>query len=100
MRAQLERAGHDGAVSPWDWSLGALGEGDVNELVFEKAHFEQWAQLLIDYRDLGGRSHSTAITIVRVDDDAYVYDVRVFENRSVTTVDDAVYPQEGLRDVR
>ncbi|WP_330476773.1 hypothetical protein OG301_00185 [Streptomyces platensis] len=65
VRAQLERAGHEGASSPRNWSLGALAEGDADELVFEDVPFGERAQLLIDYRDMAGRSYSTASTIVR-----------------------------------
>ena len=99
VRVQLERVGTEGAVSPWNWSLGAVGSGEKVELVFDNAAFAERAQLLIDYRDVVGRQHATASTIERRDA-VHVYDVRVFEDHSVTTLADAVYPQEGLRDVR
>ncbi|MFF4499438.1 hypothetical protein [Streptomyces sp. NPDC001401] len=100
VRVQLERAGQPGADRPVNWSLGALAPGEAASLRFEEVAFPERAQLLIDYRDMTGRSHAKASTIVRDGQDAYVYDVQVFEDHAVSTLGDAVYPQAGLRDVR
>jgi len=100
VRAHLERAGEEGALSPRNWSRGTLAPGEAVELTFEHASFAQRAQLLLDYRDLAGRPHASVCTIERGTFDPRVYDVLVFEDHSVTKLGDALYPQEGLRDVR
>lgn len=100
IRAQLERAGEAGALSPHNWSLGTLAPDEAVELTFVHASFAQRAQLLLDYRDLTGRPHASACTIERDNFAPRVYDVLVFEDHSVTELGNAVYPQDGLRDVR
>lgn len=55
----------------------------------------QHLQVLVDYRDLAGRTYSTSATFVGL----RIYDVRFFEEHAVTHHGDAVYPQSGLRDV-
>jgi hypothetical protein len=44
-----------------NWSLGALAAGDKYVLNFRAAKPDTHAQLLFDYRDLAGRTYSTAI---------------------------------------
>jgi hypothetical protein len=96
IRAHLEPGGH----SPQHWSLGALAPADEVVLTFPDVDKSTTPlQLLLDYRDVGGRTHSTAITLVTLDGALRFYDVRLFEDHHVTVVGDAVYPQDGLRDV-
>ncbi|WP_326673478.1 hypothetical protein [Streptomyces canus] len=99
VRVHLERPEEPGGISPRNWSNAALAPGEAVDLVFENASFAMRAQLLLDYRDLAGNEHGTACTIERVNLVPRMYDVLVLEH-SVTTLGDAVYPQEGLRDVR
>ncbi|MFI1358100.1 hypothetical protein ACH4TV_31630 [Streptomyces sp. NPDC020898] len=99
VRAHLERPDQPGGISPRNWSRAALAPGEAADLVFENASFAQRAQLLLDYRDLAGHQYGTACTIERVNLEPRMYDVLV-EDHSVTTLGDAVYPQEGLRDAR
>ncbi|MEU3341998.1 hypothetical protein [Streptomyces sp. NPDC006668] len=99
-RAHLELPGVPGGVSPRiGRPLGPLAPDDGQVLTFEIPAAESRAQLLLDYRDVTGRPHATSITVESAEQGAYVYDVRTWENRSVTTLGDAVYPQDGLRDV-
>ncbi|MFG2811470.1 COG1361 family protein [Streptomyces massasporeus] len=100
VRAQLQ--GELTLANPWDWSIGALAPGDVQELYFLPVPGAQSAlQVLLDYRDLAGRSYSTSITIraPRGQDDAYFFDVRNWENHTVTSHADTPYPLPGLKDV-
>jgi hypothetical protein len=87
-----------GGISPIGWSPGALAPGDEQVLVFA-TKIETMGQLLFDYRDLAGRTHSTSMTIARPDIALRFYDVHVWEDHSVTVLGDSVYPQPGLRDV-
>src|SRR4051812_7525762 len=97
VRAYLE----PGGISPQTWSLGALAPEDELTLhfVLDRQGPESPSQLLFDYRDLAGRAHSTSATLVRTDGFLRFYDVRVWEDHSVTKLGDSVYPQPGLRDV-
>ena len=99
VRVHLERPDEPGGISPRNWARAALAPGEVADLVFENVSFAVRAQLLLDYRDLTGRQYGTACTIERVNLVPRMYDVLVLE-QSVTTLGDAVYPQDGLRDVR
>jgi hypothetical protein len=86
-------------VSPENWSLGALAAGDKQSLIFRVAKPNSATQLRFAYRDLAERTYSTSITIEVVDGNLRFYDVHLFENRNITTLGDAVYPQLGLGDV-
>ncbi|MCX5357269.1 hypothetical protein OG864_00520 [Streptomyces sp. NBC_00124] len=99
VRVHLERPEEPGGISPRNWSRAALAPGEAVDLLFDNAAFADRAQLLMDYRDLAGDPHGTACTIERVNLEPGMYDVQVL-GHSVTTLGDAVYPQEGLRDVR
>lgn len=99
VRAQLELAGVTGSFSPQSRALGALSTGDVQVLSFRIPQFEESAQLLLDYRDLADVPYATSCTITVDHNPPRFYDVRTWENHSVTTLGDAGYPQPGLRDV-
>jgi hypothetical protein len=61
VRAQLE----PGGLSPDDWARGALAPGDDQILRFEVGkEAPPSIQLLLDYRDLSGRSHATSVTVL------------------------------------
>ena len=77
--------------------IAALAVGDEQILDFKNVKPESHLQLLLDYRDLAGRTYSTSITLDLPGSRAY--DVRLFEGAS-THHGDAVYPQPGLRDAR
>lgn len=101
IRAQVECPDMEGAISPESWSLGALAANQDHSLVFNNVQFAAHVQLLLDYRDLSGHAYATACTITRQSPNPpRVYDVRVFDGHSVTSLGDAVYPQAGLRDAR
>ncbi|MFD5398613.1 hypothetical protein ACFWJW_30930 [Streptomyces sp. NPDC127097] len=98
VRAELQ--GESSAALPAFWSAAALSPGDVQELAFnEIAADESALQLLLDYRDLTGRSYSSAISITVRDGAAYFYDVRTWEDHTVTRYTDTPYPLPGLTDV-
>ncbi|MFF4227989.1 hypothetical protein [Streptomyces sp. NPDC001820] len=100
VRVQLELAAAGGGISPNNWSLGALAPGEVQLLRFDNTPLgPQGAQLLLDYRDLADRPHTTACTITWDDAVPRVYDVHTWDNHTATTLGDAIYPQPGLRDV-
>jgi hypothetical protein len=65
-------------------------------LEFTGVQHQPHMQLLLDYRDVAGRTYSTSITLDLQQRRAY--DVRLFEGAS-THHGDSVYPQPGLRDV-
>ncbi|MEU5486130.1 hypothetical protein [Streptomyces mirabilis] len=72
----------------------------MQQLIFEDVRDHSVpVQLLLDYRDLADRSYSTSITLVRREDRVYAYDVRWWEDHTVTTLGDAFYPQPGTTDV-
>lgn len=73
----------------------ALAAGEQVLLAFQGKPPQEMVQLLVDYRDLGGRTYSTAITIDIVGNRAY--DAQLLIGPS-THQGDAVYPQAGLRD--
>lgn len=87
-------------ASAANWSLAALAPGDEQDLIFRAVVDRQLIQLLLDYRDLAGRAHSSSITLTVYDTDATSYDLYLFKDHSVTTHGGAIYPQSGLRDVR
>ncbi|MGW2987123.1 hypothetical protein [Streptomyces goshikiensis] len=99
VRAQLE--GEVVLTSPLDWGGGALAPSDIQQLIFEDVRDHSVpVQLLLDYRDLAGRSYATSITLVRRGEESvYAYDVRWWEDHTVTTQGDAFYPQPGTTDV-
>jgi hypothetical protein len=79
--------------------IAALADGDEQLFTFNGVNKdiknEPFVQVLVDYRDLAGRTYSTSITL-----DLWnrtFYDVQLFEGAS-THHGDAVYPQPGLRD--
>jgi hypothetical protein len=76
--------------------IAALAVGDERVLEFTGVQHQPHMQLLLDYRDLAGRTYSTSITLDLQQRRAY--DVRLFEGAS-THHGDSVYPQPGLRDV-
>ena len=86
-------------ISPDNWSLGALAPGDEVELTFSNVlvsgpHY----QLLLDYRDLSGRLHSTAIVLDIQGNPPRFYDVHVYEDVAVTPHGDSLR-QAGLKEV-
>ncbi|WP_329317257.1 hypothetical protein OG723_44545 (plasmid) [Streptomyces sp. NBC_01278] len=112
VRAQLDTPSswdQEQERSPDQWSLGALAAGDEQELKFRQVGgFGPAAQLRLDYRDLAGRRYATVIiltseadkeTITRIHDTERFYDVRTWEDHSVTTLSDAVYPPHNLDDL-
>jgi hypothetical protein len=98
VRAQLDPLG----MSPDDWGRAAVADGAEAELVF--SHVPQLPaamQLLLDYRDLTGRTYSTAIVITvnvgqHQERRISFYDVRTFRDTTLTTHGDSL-PQAGLR---
>jgi hypothetical protein len=95
IRARLD----PGGFSPDNWSLGALAPDDqvLLRFVMPQPTSEQM-QLLFDYRDLTGLTHSSVIVLDKAMGDWRFYDVRPFTGGSVTQLGDAVYPQPGLPD--
>jgi hypothetical protein len=87
-------------VSPDHWSLGSISpEDQPRELTFSNLpNRDVRYQLLLDYRDLGGRIYSTQIVIdfpQAQDADprmspGRVYDVHLFEDTSITHLGDSV----------
>jgi hypothetical protein len=75
-----------------------LGFRNVAEL--GQASEDEAKQVLLDYRDLAGRSFSTAIIVKNRFNErgqsAFLFDVRHFEGRSLTKMKDAA-PPPGLR---
>jgi hypothetical protein len=62
--AAFVRAFHDPSeTSPENWSLGSLARGESVELVFRVLSYTPTSQVLLDYRDLAGRTYSTAIVL-------------------------------------
>lgn len=105
VRASLESGGTTTAgVSPKNWSLGAVAAGHKVLLEFstQGVMLGGALQLLLDYRDLAERQHSSSLTInpAAVERELVFYDVHVFRDHTVTPHGDAVYPQMALRDVR
>jgi hypothetical protein len=94
VRVALEPSGN----SPSSGPLAAMAPGDEVQLVFagESAQRDRW-QVLLDYRDLGGRTYSTAILIESTPTLRF-YDVRTFEDRVITPHGDAA-PQDGVTDL-
>lgn len=98
--ATFIRALHDpsGAVAE-NWSLGSLAPGETARLAFRVSSHTAMSQILLDYRDLGGRAYSTAIVLDHPQAPAEhirVYDVRFARDVSFTDLGDAV-PQPGLK---
>jgi hypothetical protein len=86
-------------ASPVNWSLGSLASGDEVVLIFDGISLQgpPRRQVLLDYRDLAERTYSTAIVIETFPEAPRFYDVRLFEDHTVTPHGDAVQ-QEGIRD--
>jgi len=93
VRVALEPSGN----SPSSGPLAAMAPGDEVELVFdgEVEPRDRW-QVLLDYRDLAGRTYATAILIENTPTLRF-YDVRTFEDRVITPHGDAL-PQAGVTD--
>src|SRR5206468_2747848 len=79
VRVALEPSGN----SPDSGPLAAMAPEDEVQLVFAgEPERDRW-QVLLDYRDLAGRTYSTAILIESTPTLRF-YDVRTFEDRVVT----------------
>lgn len=92
VRVALEPGGN----SPSHGPLAAMAPEDEIQLVFDgEIERDRW-QVLLDYRDLAGRTYSTAILIERTPALRF-YDVRTFEDRVITPHGDAL-PQTGVSD--
>src|SRR5262249_8498256 len=60
--ATFIRSTHDPSdTSPENWSLGSLAPGERATLTFRVGSHTGTSQVLLDYRDLVGRTYSTAI---------------------------------------
>jgi hypothetical protein len=98
VRVQLDPQG----VSPDDWNRAAMADGGEAVLVFgQTSTLPPAMQLLLDYRDLGGRQYATsAVITVNTDQNGNrilrFYDVRTFRDTTLTTHGDSVR-QPGLR---
>jgi hypothetical protein len=94
VRVALEPTGD----SPTSGPLAAMAAGDVVRLAFsvEARPPDRW-QVLLDYRDLAGRTYSSAIVIESTPELRF-YDVRTYEDRKVTPHGDAL-PQSGITDL-
>jgi hypothetical protein len=93
VRVSLEPSGG----SPTSGPRAAMGPGDEVQLVFEgEAEARDRWQILLDYRDLAGRSYATAV-LIESSPTLRFYDVRTFEDRSITPHADAL-AQEGVTD--
>lgn len=69
-------------------------------LTFDGAYdLQSNAQVVFDYRDLGGRTYSTVLVLTEERGDWRFYDVRFQKDSSVMSLGDAVYPQPGMEDV-
>jgi hypothetical protein len=81
--------------SPDHWSLGSISPGDEVQLRFSAMHrFDVGKQLLLDYRDLGGRAYSSVLVLDAPSEqhEPRYYDVRVFEDQTVTPHGDVEPP--------
>lgn len=99
--ALFVRIQHDpSGNSPDNWSLGSLSQGERVSLRIQGVAHLAMSQLLIDYRDLAGRSYSTAIVLDHSvpDTPGRYYDVRFAEGERFTTHGESV-SQPGLRKV-
>lgn len=87
-------------ASPENWSLGSLSPGEHASLEFRNVSHIALSQVLLDYRDLAGRSYSTAVVLDHsaLDQPGRYYDVRFAEGEAFTTHGDSV-PQPTLRRV-
>jgi hypothetical protein len=96
VRATLDPHG----LSPDLWHLGSLAPGSDAVLNFGHVELGAFCQVLLDYRDLAGRTFSSALVIDRVVQNEKeirrFYDVRLIEGHPVTDHGDAL-PQAGLR---
>lgn len=88
-------------VSPQLWDNASLAPGDAVHLRFHVGRKEiaPIVQILVDYRDLGGRTYSSAIVVHSITNQdgqtwAY-YDVKMFE-QPLTDHGDSL-PQAGLK---
>jgi hypothetical protein len=93
VRVALEPSGN----SPNSGPLAAMASGDEVQFVFagEPESRIRW-QVLLDYRDLAGRTYASAVLIESTPSLRF-YDVRAFEDRAITPHGDAL-PQEGVTD--
>jgi hypothetical protein len=88
-----------GSTSPDHWSLAALGPDDEVVLTFTGVYQNPTpAQLLFDYRDLGGRQYSSELVIDEVGGVRRFYNAQLYEDHSITGLGDYTQ-QPGLQDV-
>jgi hypothetical protein len=92
VRVSLEPSGNSPAHGP----LAAMAPGDEVQLSFPSEKGKVRWQVLLDYRDLAGRTYATAI-LIEATPALRFYDVRTFEDRAITPHGDAL-PQEGVTD--
>lgn len=81
-------------------AIAVLQPGTDHELRIDRPGEYNPAQILLDYRDMTGRSHTTSITIFEgaTRTEPHTYDVRVWQEHTATQLGDATYPQPGLDD--
>src|SRR5262245_48488961 len=87
-------------MSPANWDRAAMAAGDVTELTFEHLpRLPPAMQVLMDYRDLAGRSYASSLVITATTQtgvhELTYYDVRLFRDVALTPLGDSV-PQPGL----
>lgn len=103
LRTQVDSPAETKLVSAEVWAgsdepltLGAVAPGDEFEMRFNKVTSRNGVfQVLFDYRDLAGRKYATTMLIAG----HHFYDVRTWEDHSVTAIAESRYPRHGLRDV-
>jgi hypothetical protein len=90
-------------MSPANWHRAVLAPGEQVDLTFAPLPEAPPAamQLLLDYRDLGGRSYASSLVITQLTtqqgpQELTYYDVRFFRDVALTPLGDSV-TQPGLR---
>jgi hypothetical protein len=90
-------------MSPANWHRAVLAPGEQVDLTFAPLPEAPPAamQLLLDYRDLGGRSYASSLVITQLTtqqgpQELTYYDVRFFRDVALTPLGDSV-AQPGLR---
>ncbi|MGW2612898.1 hypothetical protein ACWC4A_52930 [Streptomyces mirabilis] len=103
VRIELEVAGNPQRLTPREsrGPLGALAPDEQVQLEFKVADFTSDLQLLCDYRDVADRPYASSVTITFSGDPVFpnFYDVRCWEEHTVTSVSDSGYPKPGLTDL-
>jgi len=92
VRVALEPTGN----SPSQGPIAVMAAGDEMQLEFAEPDPQVRWQVLLDYRDVAGRAYATAIMIESTPELRF-YDVRVHEDRRITSHGDAL-PQAGVTD--